>query len=374
MLFFRLLGLTLIDDNLNEIKSLRAINLIWMVGNVGIFIFLAQSIFTRNYTHMADVIEIANYVFVLVTHQIILLHIQFVTKKEILWYSKLRQVEELLCREYDIKISHDFIKRTSVTKAMIIFTITSICATINVYYVLRSKDFILLLSAHNYILKVIINLRYIQNALRVDFMKYHLLAFQNAIENVVERNHVEWKIVFVLDKLNRRHNPIKKIDDINDIVKFKHIHAILYESTKLLENCFGWSLLAMISFTFIDLTSNLYWFFLAFLNLDEKFYTFDCVVEIIPSILALMCVIYSSYDVSRKAKDGVNIIIKLYTNTTSDYNVMVKEFLMQLHHERIENSANDFFLVDCKLFSAVSVCAYVFNFIFAVLCACLRIM
>lgn len=359
MLLFRFLGLTLIDDNVNEIKSLRVINLIWIGGSLAIFSFLAVSpsthIFSQNYTHMSDVIEIANYVFVLAAHTVILLHIQMVNRKDILWHEKLRQVDELLRSEYDVKINHDVIKRWNLTKAMIILLCTSACSIVNILYAMRLKeDFIFIFLIHNYMLKAIINLRYIQNALRVDSIKQHIMEFQNAVRKVVDRNHTEWKIVFVVDKFDRKHNPLKKIDDTNDVLIFKKIHATLYESTKLLENCFGWSLLGMISFTFIDLTSNLYWFFVAFLNLDERFDTLDCILECIPSSIAISCLIYSSFDVGRKAKEGINLVIKLYTGTTSNYNVMVKEFLMQIHHERIENSANDFFLVDCKLFSAVS--------------------
>lgn len=358
MSLFRFLGLTLIDNNASEIKSLRVINLIWMGGSVSVFVYLTMSptthIFTRNFTHMSDVIEFANYLFVLATHLVILLHIQMVNGKNILWHTKLRQVDGLLSGKHDMQINHDVIKRWNLTKAMIILTCTVACSFFNVQYALQSTGSIFLLSAHNYALKTIINLRYIQNALRVDLLKEHFLAYQNAIHKIVERNHTQWKLVFVLDKFNRQHNPMKKIDDKNDILIFKRMHAILYESTKLLENCFGWSLLAMISFTFIDLTSNLYWFFIAYLNLEQRFNTLDCILEIIPSIISVSCLFYSSFDAGRKAKEGNNFVIELYTGTTSEYNVMVKEFLMQTYHERIENSANDFFLVDFKVLPSVS--------------------
>jgi hypothetical protein len=154
----------------------------------------------------------------------------------------------------------------------------------------------------------------------------------------------------------RRYAHPMKIDDAKEVMIFKRIHAALYESTKLLENCFGWSLLAVLSFTFIDLTSNLYWCCLAFFGIDEKFDTIDCIVDIIPPIIVVCMLLHSSFDMGRKTREGVICwAIKLFTNTSSDYNVMVKEFLLQLYHENIENSANDFFLVDNKLFSAVSI-------------------
>jgi hypothetical protein len=357
MLLFRSLGFTLIDDNGGEIKSQRVINLCWLGGSLGIFAYLVVSpathIFTRNYSHMSEVIEIANYVLLLATHLAILAHVQAVVKRDVAWFTKIRQVEELLERECGVKINHDAIRRWDLTKVLVIFVSTATCSVVNVHYAMSTGE-IFLLSLHNYCLKTIINLRYIQNATRVDLFKTHILALQSAVRKTVDRNHTQWRIVFVLDKFNRKHNPIKKIDDTNDILILKRVHGILYETTKLLEKCFGWSLLAMISFTFIDLTSNLYWFFLALLRLEERFSTLDCILEIIPSIIAVSSLIYSSFDAGRRAKEGANWVIKLYTNTASEYNVMVKDFLMQIHHERIENSANDFFLVDCRLLSAVS--------------------
>ncbi|KAG5677634.1 hypothetical protein PVAND_007375 [Polypedilum vanderplanki] len=359
MFLFRFLGLTLIDDNVSEIKFLRVINLFWMSASLGVFIHLIMSpsthILDRTFSHMSEVIEIVNYLLVLATHSVILAHVQLVSKRDIAWYTKIQQVDELLRREHDVKVNHDVIRRSNLIKVFLIFVSTLVCSIVNMHYAMSTSNFIFLFSVHNYCLKTIINLRYIQNATRVDIFKEHIIAFQCAIHKVVNRNHTQWKIVFVLDKFNRKHNPIKKIDDTKDILIFKRVHGLLYESTKILENCFGWSLLAMITFTFIDLTSNLYLFFLAFLHLEERFDSLDCILELIPSIIAISCLIYSSFDAGRKGKEIVNQVIKLYTNTTSEYNVMLKDFLMQTYHERIENSANDFFLVDCKLLSSVSI-------------------
>lgn len=359
MFLFRFLGLTLLVDRINDIKShkeLRLINLTWIAINITLFAYLivTSRIFTRNYSRMSEIIELANYVFALATVLVVMWHVQAVNGKDLIWHRKLHEIDRLLRDKCNSTINHRTIRRWNLWKVLITFALTGACSVINIGYATRSESQPTVLIWHNYFLKTIINLRYIQNAVRIDYIKHRILAVHDVIRQAVERNTVEWRIVLVVDKFNRKHqNPSRKIDDVNDVLLFKRFYATLFETMKLLENCFGWSLLAMISFTFIDLTSNLYWFFIACLDLDRHIYLIDCVFEIIPSVVIISCLIFSSFDANRRAKEVINLATLLYTNTTSCYNKMIKEFLMQIHHERIENSANDFFIVDFQLFSAV---------------------
>lgn len=359
MFLFRYLGLSLYKDDVScEIKLLRAINHFWIVISVVIFAFILKNyVLTREFLKLSDVFEFSIYTMAFFAHLVILVQTQLARRKDEIWHRKLKQVEELLCNHFDARINQNFIMRWNLLRAMLIFTCTSFCFIVNVCYAMRSSDFVFLLSAHDYCLKTIIDFRYLQNSIRIDLIKQHFLVFHKAIRKVVERNQVVWKLIFVVDKFNQQYDhPIKMIDDAKDVLIFKRIHAVLCESTKLLENCFGWSLLGMLSFTFIDLTSNFYWFCLAFLHIDERFKTIDCIADIVPPILAVSFLTYSAFDMGRKTREKVMCCaLKLHTNTSSEYNVLVKELLLQLYHEKIENSANDFFLVDNKLFSAVSI-------------------
>lgn len=354
MFLFRLFGLTLIGNNLKPHLCLRLVNLLWKFINISIFIFLVISakIFSKNYSRMSQIIEMANYVFALATNLIILAQVQLVKEKDVKWHEGLTKLDERLDKNR-VKINHG----GSGWKVAITLLGTVVCCAINVHYAIKLSEVPMLLACHNYFLKTIINLRYVQNFTRIDLITARIVAVDEAVRKIVEQNTVEWRLVLVTDAYNRQHHgPIRKIDDANDVLELKKSYATLFDSMKLLENIFGWSLLAMISFTFIDLTSNLYWFCLAFLGLDQQISTLDCVFEIIPSVVIINCLIYSSFAASRKAKEVVNSVTMLNTNTTSCYNKMIKEFLMQIHHERIENSANDFFIVDFQLFASVSYC------------------
>jgi 7tm Chemosensory receptor len=354
MFFFRLFGLNLLGNDFKPCRIFRFINLSWMIINIAIFSFLVfvSGIFTNNYSQMSDIIEKANYTFALATNLIISVHVQLVMAKDVKWHKMMNQLDCQLRDKYHVKINRG---SKAIWKIVITLVGSVACCAINVHYAMKNADAVLLPVVHNYFLKTIINLRYIQNLTRIDVITAHIVGVHEAIQKTVEHNTVKWKMVLVTDAFQRHYQePVQKIDDASDILMFKKFYGTLFASVKLLENIFGWSLLAMISFTFIDLTSNLYWFFLAFLGLHQQMFTVDCVFEIIPSVLIFNCLIYSSFNASRKVKEVVNSVTKLYTNTTSWYNKLIKEFLMQIHHEKIENSANDFFIVDFQLFSAVS--------------------
>jgi hypothetical protein len=348
MFLFRLFGLTILGNDLKPHCCLRFVNLLWKFINVAIFVFLivVTKIFSKNYSRMSEIIEMANYIFALATNLIILAQVQLVVEKDEKWFEALCQLDSRLDK-YRVKINHG----GSGWKVAITLVGTVACSAFNVQYAMKFPETSVLLTSHNYFLKTIINLRYVQNFTRIDLITARIVAMNEAVLKIVEHNTVEWKLV----AFNRQYqSPVRKIDDAGDVLELKKSYATLFESMKLLENIFGWSLLAMISFTFIDLTSNFYWFFLALLNLDQRISTLDCVFEIIPSLVIINCLIYSSFTANKKAKEVVNSVTKLNTNTTSCYNKMIKEFLMQIHHERIENSANDFFIVDFQLFAAVS--------------------
>lgn len=373
MFLFRFFGLALLEDRIFEIKyhkKLRIINVLWIFINLTVFIFLIISpstrIFTRNYSHVSEIIELVDYVFALATVIVVFVHVQMVNTKDLIWHDKLRQLDRLLHNRFGVIINHRDIGRGTFWKVLITFTGSVACSAINVYfYATFNETYIPLYYVQFYYLKTIINLRYIQNFTRIDFIKHRIQAVYNAIQKVVEQNSVDWKIVLVVDKANRKHqNMGKKFDDVDDILIFKRFYATLFETMKLLENCFGWSLLAQVSFTFIDITFNLYWFFVALLSLDDKIRVVDCIFDIIPAVVTFSCLVHSSFDSNKKAKELINMTSKLYTNTTSCYNKMVKEFLLQIHHEKIENSANDFFIIDFQLLSSVGMTIFFYQITF----------
>lgn len=363
MSIFRVLGLSVIKGIQRDLLS-GLFNLSWIFINIGTVTLLALKSDTfamQNFTKMSDIIDMTNYFLALSTNIVILIHTFLVQTVDISWHKKYDKVESML-RDYD-RDEINRIKSHQQIKILIVLFLCAFCNIINFCFALERESetvFNILFNAHFYTLKTVINLRYIQHTIRIDAISQCLSILSRTVHEVSQRNTITWKIVLVnedekLSELSRRRVPLtQKIDDTREILIFKSIYSGLFEVMKLLENIFGWSFLAMISFTFIDLTSNLYWFTLAVIGLGTSVEATNCIIEIISSLIVVNCLMFSSFSANRRSKEVINAAIKLFTNTTSTYNRMVKEFLLQMHHERIENSANDFFVVDFHLSPAVS--------------------
>jgi hypothetical protein len=365
MIIFSISGLTVLTKSF---KKVRIINFLWIVVNVSLvlwFVVNSEIFLKRNFTKMSDIIDMLNYFFAFITNLVILIHTQFVSEKDVIWHKKFQQIKSTL---HDFYIKDEIIheRRFQMIKFLITFAISLLCYSINFCYAIQRKSDstynIMLFHAHFYALKIIINLRYIQHTQRIDAISQSLSILTRIVGETASRNTTEWKIVLVIDSYNRLNQSKKgKIDDVKDILMFKKLFSQLFEAMKLLENIFGWSLLTMISFTFVDLTSNLYWFFLSIIGLKTSMNAFDCILEIIPSLIFIHCLMSTSFETNKKSKEVINASIMLFTNTTSVYNRLVKELLMQMYHEKIENSANDFFIVDFHLSSSVSFILFHFS-------------
>jgi hypothetical protein len=167
MFLFRYLGLSLHkDDTCRKIKLLRAINHLWMMTSVAIFAFVMKNyVSLRHYSQMSDIIEMLSYSLAFFTHLVILVQTQALKRKDEIWHEKLFIVEELLGCHFGVQINHGIIKRRNWASVTLILACTVTCSSVKAFYAMRSGDFYPLLSAHDYFLKAIINLRCLQCAL-----------------------------------------------------------------------------------------------------------------------------------------------------------------------------------------------------------------
>ena len=65
--------------------------------------------------------------------------------------------------------------------------------------------------------------------------------------------------------------------------------------------------------------------------------------------------IFSSYKTQIESLEQINLALKLQQIDKNEYTTLTKEFLIQIYNEKIEYSANDFFIVDFKLLVGVSI-------------------
>jgi len=356
MIIFQICGFLLIDCSMIENKSLRLINLIWIIGSACIFSFIIfpKYILAQEFKSMSKIIEGINHVLIVFTHFVILLHSRATVNANILWYQRLKNAKEIFEDKFKIVLNFNQKCSFDVITAVLCVGFSTFCSLINIYYSVIYGKNKLINSLHYHCIKLLINIRYTQNSVRIDYFKQHIVIIKKLTEKLIFDKRQSFIIVLSGNQIEVQSTK-NTLSNVKSILIFKQFHCLMYESTKILETCFGWSLLVMVSYTFIDLTSNLYWFFIAFLKIDENINEIDCILKILGSAVTVTYLILSSYKTEIKSLEQTNLAIKLYEIDKSEYSMLTKEFLIQIYNEKIEYSANDFFMVDFNLFFGVSI-------------------
>src|SRR5690349_8846364 len=130
MFLFRFFGLTFLGDKYQ--RKFRIINLSWIIINISAFVFLivapSTSIFSRSFSKISQIIEIANYIFVLATNLLILVHVQMVNEQDVMWHGKLGQMDLLLREKFNVTINHRANGRWRFWKVWIMFIGAGACS------------------------------------------------------------------------------------------------------------------------------------------------------------------------------------------------------------------------------------------------------
>lgn len=346
MVIFYIFGLSSYCQSFWHSLIQKTINIFWITFNLSILTcnIIYNKLFFKQYDTMSEVIELGLYILISVTHSFVMLHVLGTEKVNKIWYQKLQFARE------NVGKKDEKVKSQSLLKISFGIGTTVLCSMINIYSSFSYDN--LIMTVHYHFVKFVINLHYLQCAYRLDYFTDHAVMLRNEIERISLKNKRNWKAVAVRKCFQIRTK--RHLDDPRDVKELKRMFSWLYESTKLIENCFGWSIIAMMTFTFMDLTANLYWLMLAVLDIDSRFDDLDSLVEILGSLNVVLMLFCSAYWAELEYIDIFSQSLMLFTNVRNEYNGLVKELALQLYHGKIENSANDFFLVEFKSCYGVS--------------------
>lgn len=110
---------------------------------------------------------------------------------------------------------------------------------------------------------LIIRARCLQNIFLVDLIDEHLVYFNLKLEEIIENKLDKLNaILFVMKYQSNDFRHVKRpvYDEINIL---KDVYGKIWDITNLINDAFGWSLLAIATQNFIEFTCNGYWLFLA---------------------------------------------------------------------------------------------------------------
>lgn len=124
----------------------------------------------------------------------------------------------------------------------------------------------------------VINMRCIQNIFFVDLLRERLEFLNQRLTEISQRRSKDRKLLLYIeahDHRNRLSRTQSVLDEFGEVLALKRIYSMIWNASILLNNCFGWSVLAIVTRSFIGFICHGYWLFLGF----RKLIDFDLIVD-----------------------------------------------------------------------------------------------
>lgn len=240
---------------------------------------------------------------ILATHLIIVLQSLFYRKSQMKLIQKFSNVDRLFSTKLQISMSYQkektamFIRFSSLLFA---FVSIKVALMFHLHYSGRLSNF----WYHCLFSIWIMRLRCVQVLFFVYLMRARLILISDKVKEILaaKTNNTNQfdiigdtrNIVFVLDTSAAKYSVYDRL------LSLKQIYGELYEICELINNQFGWSLLAIITQCFIDFTSNSYWTFLALEQQKPDIgNAINCVSLLIPIVIILSLMAYYCSSCSR---------------------------------------------------------------------------
>ncbi|KAG5678830.1 hypothetical protein PVAND_008464 [Polypedilum vanderplanki] len=272
-------------------------------------------------------------------------------------YQKFDEIDLLLSNKLLVKVDYKSLRRRLIYKYTLIFITLAFIHVASIVSVTINKLFF-----NYYVLLIlpvaIIRFRCIQNMFYVDLIKSKLHLMNTKLSDIINRNDDKMAFILFADKLQKRDK--KRIENgtlsfYDQIMTLKQIYGKIFDVCNLINDCFGWSLLFIVTQFFIEFTSNGYWLFLALEKVLEDSIATQSVCSMLPITILLTTMAYSCFQCSAKAQQTGVLIHKIERDINNDLqNALIREFSLQLIHEPIEISANGFFSINFTLIGGMS--------------------
>lgn len=127
-----------------------------------------------------------------------------------------------------------------------------------------------------------INIRCIQNIFFVDLLHERLEFLNNRLVDISQRyKFKKSKLILYVESYDPRkpsNKPNAMRDDFSQVLALKQIYGMIWNVKNLLNDCFGWSVLAIVTRSFIGFTSHGYWVFLSVENCIDSDFIVDSLI------------------------------------------------------------------------------------------------
>lgn len=173
----------------------------------------------------------------------------------------------------------------------------------------RHDEYLLKFLGHMVYSMLLIRVRCIQNIFYVDLLKERLHWLAEKILTLAYYNDDDQNGIALVENNNKRAKNSMQNAMYSELISLKRIYGSIWDTNCLLNDCFGWSLLAIVTHNFIHLTSHGYWLFLALSGMLPSYQIIDSILDIatVFFVMSLLCI--SCYKCTQNVKMKLLILL-----------------------------------------------------------------
>lgn len=183
----------------------------------------------------------------LITHFINILQAFASRHEQTMIYQKFDEIDFLLQNQLLVNINYSSLRKRLYIKYFIIMTIVIAIHTTSIVSVSISG-----LSFRYYVHLIlpvfIVRVRCIQNMFYVDLIKEKLDLVNQKLEDIVKKNRDKMAFILFADKIQKFEKKDARTTLYDQLMTLKQIYGKIWDVSNLINDCFGWSLLAIVKF------------------------------------------------------------------------------------------------------------------------------
>lgn len=234
------------------------------------------------------------------THLIIILH-AFLSRKDLKKViGEIIDIDDIFENKLHRPMDYQALGKKYFSKYVIIMLISKgILVFLLIFFYLGSRKTTYTFWLHSSFSIVAVNMRCIQNIFFVDLLNNRLKFLNLRLADISQRHtSKKSKLIIYVESYDPR-NPLQKLtDEFNEIMALKQIYGMIWNASNLLNDCFGWSVLVIVTRSFIGFTSHGYWSFLGFEKIIDSEYIVDSATFFILTAFLLLMLCLSCYNCS----------------------------------------------------------------------------
>lgn len=185
------------------------------------------------------------FVGLLITHFLNILQAFASRHEQMMIYQKFDEIDYLLQNQLLVNINYVRLRKRLYLKYFIIAVIVLAIHTTSIVSVSINKLFFRYY-LHLIISIAIIRIRCVQNMFYVDLINEKLNLVNRKLDDIIKKNRDKMAFIIFADKLQKFDKKDSKTSLYEQLMTLKQIYGKIWDVSNLINDCFGWSLLAIV--------------------------------------------------------------------------------------------------------------------------------